>query len=96
MASLGLRTIRILRKLPISAAFDVHLSQCALAYLWYDEPLSVAKVLGWTAIENSVGGVDTCDEAVQATVLASRFAKNQGRGEINDVVCFQSGTQTIH
>ena len=95
MASLGLWTVRVLRKLPITPAFDAHLSRCALAAIWYDERLTVAKVFGWTAVESVESQVDFGDEAVEAAMLARRFAEDKGRGVVNETVNFQHGTKTL-
>lgn len=95
MASLGLWTIRLLRRLPVSAAFDTHLSRCALAEIWYDNRLTVSQVFGWTAIEDSESGIDASDEAVEAAMFARRFAEHNGSGVVHDIINFQDGPKTL-
>lgn len=38
--------IRILRKVPRTAKFDQHLTDCAFASICHDEPLTVGKIFG--------------------------------------------------
>lgn len=95
MASLGIWTIRLLRRLPISSAFDAHLSRCALAEVWYDNRLTIPQIFGWSPIEDVEGGIDLGDEAIEAAVLSSRFAENQGRGVVGDPINFQHGPKTL-
>lgn len=55
MASVGIWTIRVLRCLPHSRAFDEHLTRCAFAEIFFDEHLTIAKVLGLSRCDRTEG-----------------------------------------
>lgn len=73
MASPGLWTIRLLRRLPTSPAFKTHLAQCEMAEIWNDERLTFAQIFGRAPLEDHGDRhADPRDRAVEAAVLARR------------------------
>ena len=96
MASLGIWAVRVLRRLPHTAAFDAHLTRCAFAETLWDENLTLFKVLGWSRIECGIGEGNSGHKAIEAAMLASGFAEDAHGGVIGKPIHFQDGTQTIH
>ena len=96
MASLGLWAVRILRRLPITPAFDTHLTQCAFAEALYDRRLTIAEVLGWRVLNSSESEVDPSDEAIHAAVLSGWSAKHRDGKVVLETINFQNGAKTIH
>lgn len=47
-------SIRLLRKVPHTEAFDRHLDHCALAAIWFDERLTVRKLLGLSPLQSNL------------------------------------------
>ncbi|MBX3577518.1 MAG: hypothetical protein KF723_09920 [Rhizobiaceae bacterium] len=93
MASLGLRTIRIMRRLPITDAFDAHLARCAFAEIWSDRRVTFRQIFDLDPLETPAPG-DPRDTAVEAAVLARRRAKERLERGGRDAFRFQQGSQS--
>ena len=89
MNDLALAAIRILRKLPRTASFDAHLTDCAALAVLYGpmdeslEKLRLAHVVRLAALPNFVPSLsDTSNERIESTV--SRY--DSGRSKMTPVV----------
>lgn len=96
MASFGIWTVRVLRKLPHTEAFDAHLTRCVFAEVLFDENLTLFKILGWARIERGESHVDMSDEAVQPAVFACWIPEHSNSGEVGKVIYIQNGSQAVH
>jgi hypothetical protein len=89
MSDLALSTIRLLRKLPRTASFDAHLTNCAALAVFYGpmddslEKLRLAHVVRLAPLPNFFPSfLDAGDERIEATMPRH----DSGRGKMTPVV----------
>lgn len=95
MASLGLIAVRVLRRLPITPAFDAHLTRCAFAEALFDRRLTLGQVFGWRVLDGGESEIDASDEAIHAAMLSGWLAQNEDGKIVGEAVNFQRGTKTL-
>lgn len=97
MSKLALLSIRILRHLPITPAFDRHLSACVMMAAFTDRRLQIAHVLGLRPVFlEGIGLPDAGDEGIHAAEFSADDRGWDHGPVVGDGVNFQHGTKTVH
>ena len=96
MGRLEFWTIRLLRRLPITVAFDAHLTRCAYADALFDENLTLGKLLRWSPLESGIGELDAGFETVQAPKLRRDREARDRCPVVAEGFLFQHESKSVH